>query len=228
LSAEAKGSTRDLQPRQSLAEEVAGTLRHDILNGSLAPGERLIELNLAKALGVSRGPIREGIRLLLAEGLLTQGPNRGVIVPSITESRARDIYGLRKAIETRAIHLLGLCDPKVRLDVLQEGQERLENFCARGDYARVADEDINFHKALCHLSGNERLVGVFEGFIPTMRLFFGLDERAYGSLQEIVAEHRALLGSLRTGDFTRASELLRSHIEHAESVVSDFLRNRGP
>jgi DNA-binding GntR family transcriptional regulator len=211
-----------------LVEEVAATLRQDIVSGSLAPGERLIELNLAKVLGVSRGPIREGIRLLLAEGLLTQGPNRGVIVPSITESRARDICGLRKAIETRAIHLLGLCDPKPQLDVLQESQERLEYFNARGNHARVADEDINFHKALCYLSGNERLVRVFEGFVPTIRLLFGFDERAYGSLQEIVAEHRALLRSLETGDFTRASELLRSHIEHAESVVTEFFRNRVP
>lgn len=222
------GPLAELQSRQSLAEEVAATLRQDILSGSLAPGERLIEVNVANVLGVSRGPVREGILLLLAEGLLTQEPNRGVIVPSITESRARNIYGLRKAIETRAIHLLGLCDPKGRLDVLREGQERLENFCARGDYARVADEDINFHKALCHLSGNERLVRVFEGFIPTIRLFFVFDERAYGSVQEVVAEHRALLESLQAGDFTRASELLRSHIEHAESVVTDFLRNRGP
>jgi DNA-binding GntR family transcriptional regulator len=222
------GPLEELQSRRSLAEEVAATLRQDILNGSLAPGERLIEVNLANVLGVSRGPIREGVRLLLAEGLLTQGPNGGVIVPSITESRARDIYGLRKAIETRAIHLLGLCDPKPRLDALQEGQERLENFCARGDYARVADEDIDFHKALCHLSGNERLVRVFEGFVPTIRLFFAFDERAYGSVQEVVAEHRAVLESLQAGDFTRASELLRSHIEHAEAVVTEFLRNRVP
>jgi DNA-binding GntR family transcriptional regulator len=223
-----KGPLAELQPRQSLAEEVAATLRRDIVSGSLRPGERLIELDLVKVLGVSRGPIREGMRLLLAEGLLTQGPDRGVIVPRITESRARDVYGLRKAIETRAIHLLGLSDPKARLDVLQEGQERLENFWARGDYARVADEDINFHKAICHLSGNERLVRVFEGFVTTIRLFFGFDESAYGSLQEIVAEHRAVLRSLETGDFTGASELLRSHIEHAEAVVTDFLRNRGP
>ena len=219
-----RGPVSELQPRQSLAEEVAAAVREDIVNGSLRPGERLIELDLAQVLGVSRGPIREGIRILVAQGLLAQEPTGGVIVPNMTESRARDVYGLRKAIETRAIRLLSLSDPTPQLDVLRQTQERLEQANARGDHAGVADEDINFHEALCDLSGNRRFVTTFQQFAPTIRLLFSLDERAYQSLQEIIAEHRPVLESLEIRNFTRATELLRSHIEHAQSVMTEFIR----
>ena len=217
---------RTLQPRHSLSEQVATSIREAILEGSLRPGERLIELNLAETLGVSRGPIREAIRLLVAQGLLCHESHRGVVVPELTERRVRDVYGLRAAIETRAIHLIGLSPSETAVGELTLVQQKLERAVSDGDRAGVANADLEFHETICQLSGNPRLHNLFQHYSVTIRMLFEFDERVYSSLQEIVTEHYPVLNAVEAGQYENAARLLRSHIEHACTLMTEFLRDR--
>ena len=152
-----------------LRDVVFNTLRQAILRGELKPGERLMEIQLANKLGVSRTPIREAIRKLELEGLVLMIPRKGAEVADITEKSLRDVLEVREALEELAVRLA--CD-KIKEEELEELKEAAQEFketldCE--DVTRFAEADVKFHDIIYRTTDNERLI----------QLLYNLREQMY-------------------------------------------------
>ena len=141
-----------------LRDVVFNTLRRAILRGELKPGERLMEIQLANKLGVSRTPIREAIRKLELEGLVLMIPRRGAEVAEITEKNLRDVLEVRCALKELAVQLA--CD---RMDVeglvrLKEAAEKFREVLDSDDITQIAQADVLFHDVIYTATDNKRLI----------------------------------------------------------------------
>ena len=141
-----------------LRDVVFNTLRRAILRGELKPGERLMEIQLANKLGVSRTPIREAIRKLELEGLVLMIPRRGAEVAEITEKNLRDVLEVRCALEELAVQLA--CD---RMDAeglvrLKEAAEKFREVLDSDDITQIAQADVLFHDVIYTATDNKRLI----------------------------------------------------------------------
>ena len=128
-----------------LREVVFKTLRQAILKGELKPGERLMEIQLANKLGVSRTPIREAIRKLEEEGLVIMTPRKGAVVAEITEKSLRDTLEVRRSLEKLAVRLA--CDRITSEGIaeLKETERRFEEVFGTDDMTKIAEIDVAFH-----------------------------------------------------------------------------------
>ena len=141
-----------------LRDVVFNTLRQAILRGELKPGERLMEIQLADKLGVSRTPIREAIRKLELEGLVLMIPRRGAEVAEITEKSLRDVLEVRGALEELAVELA--CDriTEEGIEQLKVAAKEFEQALQSGDVTTYAEADVKFHDVIYLATENQRLI----------------------------------------------------------------------
>src|SRR3954453_3393248 len=140
--------------QESTASLIANRGRDAIAEGHIAPGAQLGEAELARELGVSRGPLREGLQRLTAEGLLVSIRNRGLFVIDITAERVADVYVARQAIERAAAEQVHLRDPRTAGEELMAV---IETMAVAPDSHAVGDADIVFHERLVALAESPRL-----------------------------------------------------------------------
>ncbi|MEX0755475.1 MAG: GntR family transcriptional regulator [Actinomycetota bacterium] len=214
---------RPLAPPRSLAEDAADRIREQILAGGFTQGEHLVEARIAEQLNVSRGPVREAFKLLRAEGLLEEEPRRGTFVVSVTAADVREIYGLRAAIEGRAAKLLAKKGEAPSISRLRKLSETIEKAVADGDPGAVSRADLEFHQAVCELSGNQRLLEVFLRYVPMLRSLLQLDERVYPSIDAISQQHGPLVDAIQAGDDATATKLFEQHSEVAGELVAEYI-----
>ena len=201
-------------------------IREQILEGGFRQGEHLVEARIAEQLHVSRGPVREAFKLLRAEGLLAEEPRRGTFVVSLTPDDVRSIYGLRGAVEGRAARMLA-SEPDARaVAELHSLLDAIEEAARSGEASAVNRRDLEFHDALCRLSGNERIHEVFVRYVPMLRALLRLDERVLSSLDEAAMEHRPIVEAIEAGDPSRASRLAEDHCDHAGDLIAAYLEHQ--
>ncbi len=202
-----------------LREVVFNTLRSAIVHGEFEPGERLMEVTLAKRLGVSRTPVREAIRMLELEGLVVMMPRRGAEVARITEKDLKDALEIRMALEELAAGLA--CK---RID--DDGRKRLRDACERFRKAvikknlnEIVDADVAFHNVIYEVTDNKRLVNMFQNLreqVYRYRVEYLKDASYHIKLAE---EHEALTDAILRGDADLAEEVTRKHIYDQEKIV---------
>src|SRR5690349_20742173 len=148
----------------SLVELATGRLRHEILSGTLEPGERLVEEQLTRRLGISRAPLREALRLLGQQGLVEHLPRRGVRVVQLSSRDIDELFTLRDVLERFALRCAldhgGLPDP-AGLAAARDAVERMER-AAGGDATEQAAAHQAFHLTLVALAGHQHLLRVYE------------------------------------------------------------------
>ena len=202
-----------------LRDVVFHTLRQAILKGELKPGERLMEVALAQRMGVSRTPVREAIRKLELEGLVTMAPRRGAQVANITEKDLNDVLEVRIALENMAIEkACSRITPEV-LEALKKAEKTFEKEMRGGDLVRMAEADEAFHGIIYQASDNRRLIQVVNNLreqIYRYRLEY-LKEEEYR--KQLAAEHNALITALSKRDTIRAQEIAFSHIENQRQAI---------
>jgi DNA-binding GntR family transcriptional regulator len=207
---------------RTLREQVADHLREEILSSRLAPGEELGEVALARSLGISRGPLREALGQLAAEGLVTIMPRRGAVVKRLTRQEFIDAYQVREALESLAIRLavprLSGAD-KAELHAMCEQMERA---AAVGDTNGFFEINRQFHAALVHASGNSKLAEVHGQLVAQMGRLMKKSVELRGGTAQSAAEHRAILEAVDAGDPVRAARLLEEHIEVPQRVLRSF------
>ena len=227
-SEEAPATLRPLPNPRSLVEDAADTIREQILEGGFRQGDHLVEARIAEQLHVSRGPVREAFKLLRAEGLLAEEPRRGTFVVSLTPDDVRSIYGLRAAVEGRAARVVASQrDPDV-LEQLHRHLEAIEIAARSGDGSLVFRRDLEFHDALCALSGNARIHEVFARYVPMLRALLRLDERVLSSLDQAAMEHRPIVDAIDAGDPDLARRLAEDHCDHAGDLIATYLEDQRP
>ena len=141
-----------------LRDVVYNTLRQAILRGELKPGERLMEIQLANKLGVSRTPIREAIRKLELDGLVLMIPRKGAEVADISEKSLRDVLVVRKALEELAVQLTCEKIGKAQITELKGAAKEFEKISKSHDVTQIAEADVRFHDVIYMATDNQKLI----------------------------------------------------------------------
>ncbi len=209
--------------RDNLATDLADTLRQSIVDGQLATGDRINEVELAASLEVSRTPLREALYRLVAERLVESRPRQGFYVREIGPRELADVYGIRAILDPAALEAAGLPDPD-RLDRLTAINDRIRE--AAADPERIIDLDDEWHLELLHGCPNRALVDLIREFMRRTRPL----ERAYmrdrGNVQTTVRIHDRILDALRAGDLDRAVELVRENMRVGLPPIVEWLEER--
>lgn len=209
-----------------LRDVVFNTLRQSILTGELKPGERLMEIHLADKLGVSRTPIREAIRMLELEGLVTMIPRRGAEVAQITEKNLREVLEVRGALDALAVELACERITQEELEQLKKACDYFEEETKKGSANQVAQADVALHDIILKASRNEKLVQMIGNFSQQMyryRLEYVKDEAHY---ERLILEHQRIYEAIRDRDKERGAEAIRTHIDNQEKAVIRMITER--
>lgn len=201
----APGATRPSVPE---AERVTRLLRDQIVDGDRAPGSRLVERELAAALGVSRVPVREALQTLAAEGLVTPRPRSWAVVRTFTDRDLLDLVEVRSAIEVLTVRLAAERGTADQLDVAAAALDREAGGAHLGDATAARRAAADFHEAVAAMAGNTVLDEISALTASRMRWMLG----QHDDLGGMVAEHTALLDAIRDGDVEGADRLTRDHL----------------
>ncbi len=202
-----------------LRDVVFKTLRQEILTGKLKPGERLMEIQLANKLGVSRTPIREAIRKLELDGLVIMIPRRGAEVAQITLKDLKDVMEVRCALDVLAIELA--CE-RMERDERSKLYQACENFreaVKTKDTRKLAEADVAFHDAIVLSTGNTRLIQLVSNLSEQMyryRFEYLKDATSHEMLQQ---EHMEMYQSILKKDKAAAASVVRKHINNQEEAI---------
>lgn len=206
-----------------LRDVVFNTLRQAILKGELRPGERLMEIQLAQRLGVSRTPVREAIRKLELEGLVLMVPRKGAEVAEITVKDLEDVLEVRAALEELAAKIA--CD-----HITDEQMQELKK--AAADFKKVLDTDdltscvqadMKFHEIIYNATDNARLLQILNNLREQMyryRMEYLKDKSMHKTLVE---EHDAIRRALKKRDKDKAAQAICVHIENQKQSIIDSL-----
>jgi DNA-binding GntR family transcriptional regulator len=210
----------------SLADQVFDKLENDIITGFYPRGEILTELKLVEQLGVSRTPIREALRRLEQERLITDS-GKGSVVLGITEEDLLDIMNIRQRIE-------GLAAYYAAQNMTEEGRQKLthivdlqEFYHEKGDADRLQQVDDEFHDLICELSGRTVLMDTLIPLHRKTRRFRRISLQDPGRTSKTKAEHRAIYDAVMAGDADKAMELTAKHIENAKEHMIRGLKQNG-
>jgi DNA-binding GntR family transcriptional regulator len=196
----------------TLWQRVYEHLHGEIMADRLPPGTELSEVALSKELSVSRGPIREAMGRLAADGLVTVRPRRGAEVRAITPRELVDAYQVREVLEVLAVRLAVPLISDADLDTLGELVDKMAGHARNGAVADFFAANVSFHDLLCELSGNDKLVQVHRRLIAETGRFQARTLALRGSLDGSVSEHRAILSAIRKRDADEAAALAGAHV----------------
>ncbi len=203
-----------------LRVQVYSALRDAIVTGRLKPGERIVEDRICTELGVSRSPLREALRKLEGEGLVSILPRRGAVVTELTQRDQLDLFPIREALEGLAAHLAASHITTDELAELEDVCQAMQKCIVAKDMAAVVVLNTQFHELIAKASRN-RWVRDFLLSIraQTRRLYRSSIEKPDRAV-ESVAEHRRVIEALRQGNGVQAEALAREHVVKAREVAS--------
>ena len=207
-----------------LRDVVFKTLRQGILTGELKPGERLMEIHLANKLGVSRTPIREAMRKLELEGLVTMIPRRGVKVAQITEKSMKDVLEVRKVLDRLSVELA--CER-----ITEEEKTKLKEACLafevavkEGDFAKIAKADVAFHDIIVSATRNMRLMQMVNNLAEQMYRYRFEYIKDATQHERLVAEHEVIYKGIIERNKEMALAAIEDHIDNQETVILHQIR----
>ena len=209
-------SLRPIGPPNRVHREVYEALRRAITSGDLVPGQRLVEATVASQLGVSRAPLREAIGVLERDGLISRLPRRGMVVSVLSRRDVVEIYDLRTALETWAI--AKACEEASAKDVaglasIVDDMRRAIDF---DDMKRVAERDVAFHRALCALSHNKRLVAAWNSNYTQIQILStqsSAEKKPY--VLEFPDRHLVIVHAIAKRKCDAAQRIICEHIQSA-------------
>ncbi|MFD8569841.1 GntR family transcriptional regulator [Streptomyces sp. NPDC059639] len=213
------------EPLGAVRERVLGALRADIVAGRLRPGDRLVERELAERFGVSRVPVREAVRALVAEGFVTFDTPRRAVVRTLTRADVSELFELREALEVYAAGLaaeratVGTLKPLARL------LDRAADATRADDAETLTDVNSRFHDDLLALAGNGLLVTVMHPVAGRLRWLTRRNEE----WPQQLTEHRELYAAVAAGDAERARAVALAHVRtNYRSTVRHLFGDAGP
>lgn len=210
-------SNRSLAPR-ALYEEVAELLRQRIFAREMEPGSWIDELRIAQQLGISRTPLREALKVLAAEGLVTMKVRRGAYVTEVSEKDLRDVYHLLALLEADAVSHVVVCASDADLAELLAMHQALER--ALADRDRFFSLNEAFHRRLLELSDNRWRLQMVEDLRKVMKLNRHHSLLKTGRIEESLAEHEAIMQALQQRNGPAAAERMREHFRSGLEAAS--------
>lgn len=209
-----------------LRDVVFHTLREAILKGELKPGERLMELQLAAKLGVSRTPIREAIRMLEQEGLAVTIPRKGAEVAKMTEKDMEDVLQVREALDELAASIACEQISEEELEELRQTMREFEEHTKSGNLKMIAEADVKFHDIIYKATGNPKLVSMVSNLREQMyryRVEYLKDEKNYPVL---VKEHSEIVEGLSRKNKEMVTDAMHNHVKNQVTAVKEMIREQ--
>jgi DNA-binding GntR family transcriptional regulator len=205
--------------KTSLREQALTALRRAITTGQLTPGTHLVETDLSDALQISRGTLREAMRQLQQEGLISAGARGRLSVRHLDAKEIRDIFNVRAALESLAAReLASRPDRSDAVAALRHAVEDMDRWAASNLEDRI-EADLRFHRTMCQLAGNETLLHQWtslEGSIRMSIMFAGVD-RAIKNMD--AKRHNDIVDAIESGDGDKAAATVQEHMAGAANVL---------
>jgi DNA-binding GntR family transcriptional regulator len=197
-----------IEPLGAVRERVLAALRQEIIAGRLRPGDRLVERELAERFGVSRVPVREAIRALVAEGFVHFETPRRTVVRRLTPTDVKELFELREALEVYAAGLASARADEKDLAELAELLDQAAAATAVGDAETITDVNTRFHDQILAMAGNSLLISVMEPVDGRLRWLTRQNEE----WPQLLTEHRELYEAIASGDPNRARAHALAHV----------------
>jgi phosphonate utilization transcriptional regulator len=202
----------ELLQSRSLAELVRSEIVRMLQAGELAAGAKLNEVDLARRLGVSRGPVREAFRALAEAGLVRAEKNRGVFVRQISSEEARELYAVRVSLNECAGRLLASRIGDAQVAELRARVEAMEPHAQRAAIASYMPLNLAFHDRIVEMTGNRKLLEIYRRVVNEIYLLRLRGLMFGGGLAVSNAEHRAIVAALAARDGEAAARAMRDHV----------------
>jgi DNA-binding GntR family transcriptional regulator len=218
-----------LDSYKPLREVVAETLRDAIVSGVLKPGERLMEIQLAEELGVSRTPVRESIRKLELEGFVVMVPRRGTYVTDLSIKDINEVYEIRTVLDVLAAGLAAERITEEELEELERLLVQIGEFVDQNDVEKLIEFDSQFHDVLYRATRNDRLVGIINNLREQFTRFRSISMKYPGRMKNTVEEHTRLVEAIAQRNPDLAQQVAREHMENSEqTLLKEFDERRYP
>jgi DNA-binding GntR family transcriptional regulator len=209
--------------RSSLRETVLKLIEDALLDGELQPGDRIIEAELAKQAGISRGPVREAIRQLVGEGILVSYPSKGTFVTRWTPQDVEEAYSLRAVLERfaaqRAVKRITSRD----VAKLQGIVDKMEENAERDDVRALVRLDVQFHETLYALSGHSLLQKMLSKLRMRLHSLQATDPGFSLFRDQMASDHQPIVDALRTRDVNAAGDAVSTHVLSVGEVMAQQL-----
>jgi DNA-binding GntR family transcriptional regulator len=214
----------DLSDYRPLRDVVFDNLRESILTGKLKPGQRLMEIQLAEGLGVSRTPIREAIRKLELEDLVVMLPRKGAYVSNMSLKDITNVLQVRAKLEGLSSSLAAKKRNDIDVENLKKMTEEFKKLSSREDMSyddimELSKKDIDFHKAIRKMSDNNALTKAVTSIWEQEYKFRLSYMKCYDTSMSIADEHMGIVKAIIDGDDKLAEELTSKHIMNSEEFI---------
>lgn len=217
----------NLDSYKPLRELVLEAIREAIINGNLKPRERLMEIQLAEELGVSRTPIREALRKLELEGFIVMVPRKGAYVADISIKDIADVFEIRTALEGLAAALAAERITEEELENMERCLVEKGEAIAMADIDKLVETDTKFHEAIYRASRNERLWTILNNLREQFQRLRTTSLSVPGRMQQSLKEHREIVEAIQSRDVQQARQMAQDHIENAENIIMDSIKREG-
>lgn len=211
---------------QTLRERIVETIRDAIIKGSLQPGERLTEPDLADRFGISRTPIREAFRQLESEGFLQVIPRKGALVTPITEKDVREFYEIKGILEGHAARVATERLTDKEIDRMETLNNLLGKYAEEGDQRNLFKAHNEFHEIFVRAAGNEKLSHLTTNLVHQFQRF-RIALSIYGGIHNSIQQHKEIIAAFRARDADAADRLVRENARTGgELLLSEINRIR--
>ncbi|KUJ36267.1 GntR family transcriptional regulator [Streptomyces sp. NRRL F-5122] len=206
--------------RVLLSDQVYTRVRGLIIGGDLKAGDRLVEAEIARDLGVSQAPVREAVKRLVHEGLADHVPRRGSFVADVSSQDADAARAVRVIIEEFAARAVAERCTATAMEGLSSQVRAMREAAAAGDIGRFRDADIGFHRALCEASGNPFLTRIWSLMEPSLRALRVVSDPLFtGDWTQMADHHGVLLDMLESADADRAAAAFAAHARGDDGIL---------
>ena len=211
--------------RRTLAQQAYAEIRKLIIDGTLAPGAKVVVRPLSEHLHLSATPIKSALAALERDGFLVAVAHRGYFVPEVSVQDMREIYELREVLDGIAARNVAASGERRELvkNVLRPLYEQQRNLVRAGDAIGYSDIDMAFHQAIWHASGNTRLAQVTDNLLGQLRFGSGSSSRLPGRTTQALREHVAIMDAMAKGDTERAEQASREHVRRSADAFEQFV-----
>jgi DNA-binding GntR family transcriptional regulator len=210
---------KNIEKHLTLRESILETIRDAIISGSLKPGEKVAEPELAERFGISRTPIREAFRQLESEGYLTVVPRKGAVVVTFSQRDVEEFYAIKSILEGYAARKA--CEKLTvrEIDKLQSINDKLRVLADEGDVRHFFKVHDNFHELFVRAADNDKLTEMILNLVGRFQRLRIASLSLSGRMQFSVQEHQKIIDAFRNGDAALAENLVRSNAEYGGKVL---------
>ncbi len=219
-----KLSKINLNDYKPLREVIFNTIREAIISGELKPGERLMEVQLAEKMGVSRTPVREAIRKLELEGLVEMIPRKGAHVAEVSVKDIMDVLELRSTLDGLATELAAERITDDEIKELKHIYSQFVSYVEKDNLPGIVKKDVEFHDVIYRSSRNDRLITIVSNLREQIQRFRVIYLKGYSNPREIANEHSEIIEAISTKNRELAKQVAQEHIRKQQEAMINSLK----